>query len=323
MTKRNQQRTAFGFGVVFVVTMLVLAILFPNPTPFQYTVFRIVLALAAAGVAAMIPGILELEFAGWIRAGGALAVFVVVYFYNPASTVSREPPTEPTRAPAAEPTNRGRAGETAARRVTPRSTIAPEPTEPSRAAGKDLPGKPNWVVRRQYIWSQPGLGRVVYCAGSHQQTDKISSLVFLQLVNQSERPRQVVGYRVEIFHEGRWQRFGRSRAVRSDASTYVEFAPPGAAGPVYIEFTGKELDRALAAGGIAPGASVEGWALLDYYAGPIPNLNAASDLRMTIEDSYGQTGIFAVLPPPEDDLGRMQVPAFKSRGWRPPCDGKS
>ena len=80
--------TAFVFGVVFVVGLIVLAITFPRPTPFQYNVFRVVLALAAAGVVAMIPGFINLEvsvIAGLlIRAGGALAVFAVVFFFNPA-----------------------------------------------------------------------------------------------------------------------------------------------------------------------------------------------------------------------------------------------
>lgn len=97
MKKRTQQFFAFGFGVTFVVTMLILAIALPNPTLFQYTIFRVVLALATAGVAAMIPGFIEIEIPNWLRAGGALAVFVVVYFYNPASLVAplaeKSPPT--------------------------------------------------------------------------------------------------------------------------------------------------------------------------------------------------------------------------------------
>lgn len=79
---------AFVFGVAFVVALIVLAIKFPTPTPFQYSVFRIVLALAAAGVAAMIPGFINIEVSAstqlLIRAGGAIAVFVVVFFFNPA-----------------------------------------------------------------------------------------------------------------------------------------------------------------------------------------------------------------------------------------------
>jgi hypothetical protein len=87
---------AFCFGVVFVTALLVLAILFPKPTVFQYTVFRIVLAIACAGVAAVIPGVLDLKIRSAIRAGGALAVFVIVYFYSPAGLVVEPPQPEPT-----------------------------------------------------------------------------------------------------------------------------------------------------------------------------------------------------------------------------------
>lgn len=82
--KSLQQLIAFVFGVVFTITLLTLAIFLPNPTEFQFIVFRIVLALAAAGVAAMIPGILEVRWSNWIKAGGALGVFVITYLYNPA-----------------------------------------------------------------------------------------------------------------------------------------------------------------------------------------------------------------------------------------------
>jgi hypothetical protein len=85
MNKTDEKKLAFIFGVVFVVVLLILALFIPNPSDFQYTVFRIVLALAAAGVAAMIPGFLQVTVSTWIRAGGALAIFVIVYFYAPAA----------------------------------------------------------------------------------------------------------------------------------------------------------------------------------------------------------------------------------------------
>lgn len=85
---------ALVFGISFIVIMIVLALKFPEPTPFQYNVFRIVLSLAAAGVAAMLPGFIHLEtepgFGVLIQAGGALAIFVLVYFYNPARLISPE-----------------------------------------------------------------------------------------------------------------------------------------------------------------------------------------------------------------------------------------
>ena len=85
MQKSHEKVLAFVFGVVFVVVLLAVAFFVPNPTAFQYTVFRIVLALAAAGVAAMIPGFLAVNISTWLRAGGALAIFVIVYFYAPAA----------------------------------------------------------------------------------------------------------------------------------------------------------------------------------------------------------------------------------------------
>jgi len=85
MQKSHEKILAFVFGAVFIVVLLIAAFAVPNPTAFQYTVFRIVLALAAAGVAAMFSGFLEMEIPKVLRAGGALAVFAVVYFYAPAA----------------------------------------------------------------------------------------------------------------------------------------------------------------------------------------------------------------------------------------------
>ena len=75
-------------GIAFAVTMLVMAVRFPRPTPFQTFVFRSVLALSAGSMAAAIPGFLEVEanLTGFgVRAGGALAVFVLVYKLNSAN----------------------------------------------------------------------------------------------------------------------------------------------------------------------------------------------------------------------------------------------
>jgi len=84
----TEQILIFTFGIVFIITMLVLAIAFPNPTAFQYNVFRIILAIAIAGIAAFIPGFINLKLGAWLKAGGALAVFAIVYFFNPAQLIS-------------------------------------------------------------------------------------------------------------------------------------------------------------------------------------------------------------------------------------------
>lgn len=96
MTKTHQRWAAFIFGIAFVVTLIVLAVKFPTPTIFQYTVFRIVLSLAAAGVASMLSGFVELNLSPIIRAGGSLAVFLIVYFYNPAQIAVTTPPADST-----------------------------------------------------------------------------------------------------------------------------------------------------------------------------------------------------------------------------------
>jgi len=82
---------AFGFGVVFVVVMLAIALFVPNPTPTQWFTFRVVLALAAAGVGALLPGLISVTAGPYMKAGGALALFVLVYWFNPAKLVTSAP----------------------------------------------------------------------------------------------------------------------------------------------------------------------------------------------------------------------------------------
>ncbi|MCD9548592.1 hypothetical protein GLP21_08090 [Photobacterium carnosum] len=94
---------SFIFGVVFIVVLIVIAFVEPEPSSFQYNIFRVVLSLAAAGVVAVLPGFIEVKFGKWLRATGALAVFVVVYFYNPASLVTEsQVPQSPITLPFVE-----------------------------------------------------------------------------------------------------------------------------------------------------------------------------------------------------------------------------
>ena len=75
------------FGVSFVIVMLFIAISFPNPTDFQIFIFRVVLALSASGIGAVIPGFINLEMTKeklmLVRAGGAIALFLLIYLINP------------------------------------------------------------------------------------------------------------------------------------------------------------------------------------------------------------------------------------------------
>lgn len=74
----------FIFAVVVIVVILITTVTTPNPTSYQYTVYRIVLSLAAGGIGAVLPGLMEVKFKGWLRASGAAAFFAIVYFQSPA-----------------------------------------------------------------------------------------------------------------------------------------------------------------------------------------------------------------------------------------------
>lgn len=73
---------AFAFGVICVLLLL-----FLQPKSGQEWTFRTVLSLAAAGIGAVIPGMLNINARSGtrftIRAAGAMAVFVIVYLINP------------------------------------------------------------------------------------------------------------------------------------------------------------------------------------------------------------------------------------------------
>ena len=94
----NEKILVFLFGVVFIVVMLFIAHSTPEPTSFQYFVFRTVLSAAVAGIAVFIPGLLDINLGKWLKASGALAIFVLVYYVNPASLaeVFEAPTTEAT-----------------------------------------------------------------------------------------------------------------------------------------------------------------------------------------------------------------------------------
>jgi hypothetical protein len=99
---------AFAFGAVFVIGLFTIATLiwiFDKPLPPDAMfIFRVILGIAAAGIGAVLPGVITLginasaQFA--LQAGGALALFVLVYLVNPpkqfASSASRalDPPTD-------------------------------------------------------------------------------------------------------------------------------------------------------------------------------------------------------------------------------------
>ncbi len=74
------------FGFVFVSAVLVLVIILQDLNAQQYAIVKTVLALAASGIAGVFTGFIEIEgriSKVAVRAGGALAVFVIVFFFTP------------------------------------------------------------------------------------------------------------------------------------------------------------------------------------------------------------------------------------------------
>jgi hypothetical protein len=79
--------TGFIFGLIFVSVLLAITLFIAEPTPSQYATFKTILALAAAGIGGILAGTLHVEgsLQKWsVRAGGAIALFALVYFFSPA-----------------------------------------------------------------------------------------------------------------------------------------------------------------------------------------------------------------------------------------------
>lgn len=80
---------AAGFGFAFL-GVLAYAGLRDRPItdPGQLLLLRVVAAVSAAACAAMIPGLIELRYRNALRAGGAVALFAIIWFTNPPAVVS-------------------------------------------------------------------------------------------------------------------------------------------------------------------------------------------------------------------------------------------
>lgn len=85
---RASSKSSLWVGVGLLIAIILLVVLIPCPSKSQYLVFRIVIALAAAGLATVIPGFIKVNLNKGITAGGAIAVFALIYFFDPASTVA-------------------------------------------------------------------------------------------------------------------------------------------------------------------------------------------------------------------------------------------
>jgi hypothetical protein len=84
LSKATQAQLFISSALAVVIISLVL--LMPNLTIVQQFYLRIIIGLAAASIAALIPGFFEIEL-NWLRntlrAGGAIGIFLLIYGFNP------------------------------------------------------------------------------------------------------------------------------------------------------------------------------------------------------------------------------------------------
>lgn len=86
-TQPWEKVVGFFFGMIFLTLLLLINVLIPHPTITQYETFKIVLALSAAGVGGILAGFISIEGTYnklALRAGGALALFLIIFFLTPA-----------------------------------------------------------------------------------------------------------------------------------------------------------------------------------------------------------------------------------------------
>ena len=76
----------FAFGIAFVVVLIVLAIFFPTHG-IQDRNFLHGLGSGGGQRRALIPGLLHIQ-TPWLRAGSALAVFMLIFKFSPKSLVA-------------------------------------------------------------------------------------------------------------------------------------------------------------------------------------------------------------------------------------------
>jgi hypothetical protein len=97
----GQAIAAFVTGVVFLTALLGIGCFLtfrtdekPVPDEAMY-IFRVILALAAAGFGTVLSGFLEIngKVLAWeFRAAGSLAIFLAIYFVNPPVRIKRRIP---------------------------------------------------------------------------------------------------------------------------------------------------------------------------------------------------------------------------------------
>jgi hypothetical protein len=70
----------FAFASVFLSGLLVIALVDKNPSQTSWHIYNCVLAMAAGGFAALLPGSVSLKLPPGTKAGGAIAITVLIFY---------------------------------------------------------------------------------------------------------------------------------------------------------------------------------------------------------------------------------------------------
>jgi hypothetical protein len=79
----------WGFGVFIMLISIVLAIRIPQPTDFQIFIFRGAFAMAVGAIGMALSGFISLGIGNGTRATGGVALFLLVYAFNPARLIKK------------------------------------------------------------------------------------------------------------------------------------------------------------------------------------------------------------------------------------------
>jgi hypothetical protein len=100
--KTWEKITMIAAGAVIIFVILCVVVFIPYPSDFQIFVFRIILAIGVAAFGCAIPGFLDIKSKSKlhaIRAGGALALFVIIFLVNPPQLIREKKNNTPPSSP--------------------------------------------------------------------------------------------------------------------------------------------------------------------------------------------------------------------------------
>jgi hypothetical protein len=87
-----EKRTSFAFGALWFIALFAVALLFQHPSPTSWHILNIILAMAAGGIAAIMPGTLKWNWTGGATATGALAFAAIVFYTGKGLVPDTAPP---------------------------------------------------------------------------------------------------------------------------------------------------------------------------------------------------------------------------------------